>query len=171
MIIWIIGMSAAGKTAVAKELYPLIKNEHKNTVLIDGDIFRDLHDNDVDHSVAGRKKNSDRLCAICNFLDKQNIHVVCAVLSIFHEAQQWNRDNYKDYFEIYLDVPFNILTERDPKGLYKAALKGEMPNMVGVDIEFKSPKNPDLVIRNDGSESPKAVAERIFKVLQEKNFS
>ena len=167
MIIWIIGMSASGKTVVGEELYKLIKNERKNTVILDGDIFRGLSDNDADHTVAGRKKNSDRLCRMCQFLDKQNINVVVAVLSIFHQAQAWNKENYRQYFEVFLDVPLELLKQRDPKGLYRKAAAGEMPNMVGFDIEFPPPRNPDLVIHNDGSQTPALIAEQIFSKVKD----
>ncbi len=160
-------MSAAGKTVVAKELYLLMKKDYSNTILLDGDIFRDLHNNDVDHSIEGRKKNSDRLCRICKFFDEQEINVVGAVLSIFHDAQQWNKDNYQRYFEVYLDVPFEVLVQRDPKKLYERALRGEMGNVVGVDIEFKPPRNPDLVIKNEGQESPREIALRIYDKVKD----
>ena len=159
-------MSAAGKTVIGKELYNLIKNKYKNTIFLDGDIFRGLHDNDVDHTRPGRKRNSDRICRICQFLEQQEINVVCSVLSIFHEAQQWNRENYKDYFEVYLDVKFDTLLKRDQKNLYKKALNKEMNNVVGVDIEFKPPKNPDLIIKNEGTESPSEIAQNIFNQVQ-----
>jgi len=158
-------MSAAGKTVIGQELYKLIKQKHKNTIFLDGDIFRGLHDNDVKHTVEDRKRNSDRMCKLCQFLGQQDIHVVCSILSIFHEAQQWNRENIEDYFEIFLDVNFETLLERDPKNLYKKALNGKMPNVVGIDIEFKSPKNPDMVIKNEGDETPSIIAQRIFDTL------
>jgi len=165
MIIWIIGMSAAGKTVIGKELYKLIKSKHKNTVFLDGDIFRSLHDNDVKHTIEDRKRNSDRICRICEFLDQQDIHAVCSVLSIFHDAQAWNRKHYKKYYEIFLDVSFETLKKRDQKNLYKRALAGEIKNVVGVDIKFKAPKKPDLIIKNEGKEKPETIARRIFEKL------
>ena len=165
MIIWIIGMSSAGKTVIGKELYQMIKQTHKNTVFLDGDIFRGLHDNDVDHSVPGRKKNSDRLTRICQFLDDQGINVVCSVLSIFPEAQEWNRQNYKEYFEVFLDVSFETLVKRDLKGLYKKALNGEMDNVVGVHIEFPHPTKSNLVIHNEGEKNPDTIAREIFNQI------
>ena len=131
MIIWIIGMSAAGKTVIGQDLYKMIKKDHKNTVFLDGDIFRSLHDNDVKHTVEDRKRNSDRMSKLCEYLDSQEIHVVCSFLSIFHDAQAWNREHYKNYFEVYLDVSFDTLKKRDPKGLYKGALSGETETVDG----------------------------------------
>ncbi|MBT4935456.1 adenylyl-sulfate kinase [Candidatus Woesearchaeota archaeon] len=166
MIIWITGMSASGKTAIANELYPLLKNKHKHTILLDGDVFRDMHKNDVDHSMEGRKKNGDRICQMCKFLDKQEINVICASLAPFHEIREWNKANYNKYFEVFLDVPLNVLVQRDPKGLYKMALNGEMKNMVGIDLPFPPPRNPDLVINNIGDRTPKSIAEEIFSTVE-----
>ena len=166
MIIWIIGMSAAGKTVIGKELYKLVKEKYRHSVFIDGDIFRGLHDDDVKHSIEDRKRNSDRVCNMCQFLDQQDIHVVCSILSIFNEAQDWNRDNYKNYFEVYLDVSLDTLVERDPKGLYKGARSGEIPNVVGMDIDFTPPKNPDMIIKNEGQDTPEQIARKIFDELE-----
>jgi adenylylsulfate kinase len=102
---------------------------------------------------------------MCHFLDKQEINVICASLAPFDEIRQWNRENYSKYFEVFLDVPFNVLVERDPKGLYKMALNGEMPNMVGVDLPFPPPKNHDLVIKNVGDRTPVEVAKEILDKL------
>ncbi len=168
MITWVIGMSAAGKTVVATELYALLKAKHFHTVLIDGDVFRGLHGHDVNHTIEGRRCNSDRLTRICQFLDSQGIHVVCAVLSIFPEAQRWNRENYKNYFEVFLDVSRDTLIRRDPKGLWKKALSGEMLNMVGVDIELPHPPGPEVVVMNEGEETPRQIAGRIFESIKEK---
>jgi len=158
-------MSASGKTAIANELYPLIKSKYKHTILLDGDVFRDLHNNDVDHSMEGRKKNGERICQMCHFLDKQGIHVICASLAPFHELREWNRANYSKYFEVFLDVPLNVLVQRDPKGLYKMAMNGEMKNMVGIDLPFPTPRKPDVIVNNIGDRTPKEIAEEIFSKL------
>ena len=82
------------------------------------------------------------------FLSDQGIDVVCAILSIFPESRSWNRENLKDYVEVYIDTPLDVLVERDSKGLYKRALAGEIQDVVGVDIEFPVPQSPDLILDN-----------------------
>ncbi len=149
MVIWIIGLSGAGKTTIGKSLYTRLKAEHKNTVFLDGDLVRDIFGNDLGHSLDDRKKNADRVCQLCKLLDSQGINVVCCILSLFHESQRWNRENYSGYFEIFIDASQDELMQRDYKGLYQKALNGEIKNVAGVDIEFMPPENPDLVIRND----------------------
>lgn len=149
MVIWLIGMSRAGKTSIGKEVYRLLKTKRPNVVFLDGDIIREMMGNDLGHSLADRKINAGRISRLCRLLDSQGIDVVCAILSIFHESQEWNRKHIPRYFEVYIHVPFEILLERDTNGLYKRALAGEIQNVVGVDIRFPPPLNPDLVIEND----------------------
>lgn len=146
MIIWLIGMSGAGKSTLAQSLYTSLKPEHSNLVLIDGDAFREVFANDADHSVEGRAVNAARISHLCHALDQQDIHVIAAVLSIFPKWQSWNRKEFSEYFEIFLDIPLATLRSRDPKGLHEAAANGALDNMVGYDIPFPRPAQPDLII-------------------------
>lgn len=166
MVIWIIGMSGAGKTSIATEVHRLLRTEGRPVVLIDGDVIRDVFGGDADHSLQGRRKNADRICRLCRFLETQGIDVVCAILSIFHESQAWNRRHLKEYFEVFVRVPFDHLVARDSKGLYQKALDGQMKNVVGVDIPFEPPPQPDLVIDNNQPiEDFSAYAKRILAAL------
>ena len=149
MVICIIGMSASGKTTLGRSIYKLLKSNHPGVVFIDGDIVRDIMGNDLGHAIEDRRKNTDRISRLCLHLDQQEINVVCAVLSIFHESQRWNREHFSSYKEIYIEASFDTLRRRDIKGLYDRALSGEIENVVGVDIEFQPPYAPDLVINND----------------------
>jgi len=143
-------MSGSGKTALARNIYDKLKPSHNNLVLIDGDIVRDIMNNDLGHTVEDRYKNAHRITRLCYHLQLQGLHVLCAVLSIFHESQDWNRKNVKDYLEAYIEIDFDTLVKRDPKGLYRQALNGQIKNVVGVDIDFPPPVNPDILIRNNG---------------------
>jgi len=149
MVIWIIGMSGAGKTTVALDVVESIRKTGKDVVLLDGDAVRDLLDNDVDHSIDGRRKNAERISKFTSFLDKQGINVVVSVLSIFPDLRVWNRQNIERYYEVYIKVSLENLIERDIKNLYKPAINGEIKNVVGVDIEFPEPKDADLIIDNN----------------------
>jgi adenylylsulfate kinase len=92
-----------------------------------------------------------RISHLCQLLNRQGIHVICSVLSIFHESQRWNRENLEDYFEVYIEVSMEHLESRDPNGLYLAASLGQMKDVVGVDIPFPPPAQPDVVVRNEGT--------------------
>ena len=149
MVIWIIGLSAAGKTTLAQVLVQKIREKNTKICLLDGDLIRDLFKNDVDHSIDGRRKNAERLSTISKFLNDQDIPVIAAVLSIFPEWQKWNRKNIKNYFQIYIKVSIDKLESRETKGLYKEARKGNIKNVVGVDIDFPEPYHSDYIIDNN----------------------
>lgn len=148
MVFWIIGLAGAGKTTIAKALYAQLKQENPSTVLLDGDAIREIMGGDLGFTLEDRRCNGWRICRLCKYLDDQGINVVCATLSQFHEQQDWNREHFGRYFEVYLDVDMEVLIQRDQKGLYSGALAGKIENVVGVDMPFPPPVSPDLCLTN-----------------------
>jgi cytidine diphosphoramidate kinase len=166
MITWLIGLSGAGKTTVGTRVAARLRARHPNLVYLDGDLLRDVWGGSLSHDVAGREVNAERLSRLCLMLDRQDIHVVAAVLSIFPEWQAWNRDNFSRYFEVFLDVPMDVVVARDTKGLYRDALRGRGRDVVGVDIPFPRPAAPDLVLDSSGrAGTPDELADRILAEL------
>jgi adenylylsulfate kinase len=96
----------------------------------------------------------------------QGLDVVCATVSMFHDVRRWSRAHIPAYREIYLRAPIPLLMQRHPKGLYSAAVAGRIRNVPGVDQDFEAPEAPDLIIDDDGSKSPEAVAAELFRFLQ-----
>jgi adenylylsulfate kinase len=168
MVIWIVGLSGAGKTTIGKAVYEKWRQKTPNTVLLDGDQLRQVfaHDNQkTDYSIEGRRVNAQRAIGLCQLLDSQGINVVCCLLSIFEDHRQHNRNTLSAYFEVFVDVPMAELIALDDKGLYQSALKGETHNVVGVDIPFERPQNPDLVIENSHQQADiEAYAESILSL-------
>ena len=168
MVVWLTGLSGSGKSTLAKEVYAQAQQDVENLVLLDGDILRDVFGGDLGHSVSDRKQNSDRICGLCKLLDNQGFHVVCAILSIFSESRSWNRTNLSSYYEVFIDASFQSLVARDGKGLYRAALAGKERDVVGVDIPFEPPSEPDLVIENNGDkEDLLSYAPKLSELIRE----
>ena len=166
MVIWIIGLSGSGKTTIGSEVYRQWKQTQANTVLIDGDEIRRIfrHNLSADcYTIDARRINAERIIEICSWLDSQQINLVCCLLSIFPEHQARNRELYKKYFEVFIDTPMDKLAQRDVKNLYSPAQRGEISNVVGVDIPFTKPPGPDMTIdnREDGIDV-KSVAREIL---------
>ena len=153
MVVWIIGLSGSGKTTLANEIVANINIESKNTILLDGDLIREIFGNDLGYSMEDRLLNAHRICQLGKFLDDQGINVVCSILSIFPETREWNRKNVRDYYEVFIDVPIEMLVERDSKGIYGKYNRGEISEVVGMDINFPIPDKVDLVIKNIKSKS------------------
>ena len=163
-VYWITGLSGAGKTTIGTMLYQYIKGKQENTVFLDGDILRTVYQCE-DYSWEGRKKLAFQHGRLCKMLSEQNINVVICVIAMFEECREWNRSNIEQYHEIYLDVSIQELIKRDQKGLYSKALKKEIKNVMGIDMEFEAPKNPDLVIYNDGDNNPEKGVKDIIREL------
>ena len=97
----------------------------------------------------------------CRKLSDQGLDVVVCSISLYHEIRAWNRENIENYREIYLKVKNETLYQRDQKGLYSSRAK----NVVGVDLPYDEPECPDLIIQNDGEETPERIVERLERFL------
>ncbi len=160
MIIWITGISGAGKTTLALEVLKKLRYKHKNVVSLDGDIIRDLFENNLNYDIDSRVTQIKRLQKLSLFLQSQNIIVVVSALYSSADLLRWNRKNFKSYFEIYLDASLELVMKRDVKGLYKKFKEGKEKNIVGIDIPWNPPLNFDLKINMD----------KIFSVKQTINI-
>ena len=149
MVVWLIGLSASGKTTIGTKLFQRLQDSAEKWIFLDGDTFRNIFGEDLGHTLEDRKKNAYRISRFCEYMSSQGVNVLACVLSIFHENQKYNKENISDYKEVFIDVSFENLLQRDNKELYKNALEGKIKNVVGVDIEFKPPFSPDLVIENN----------------------
>ena len=135
-------------------------------VFLDGDNLREVWGDSLGHTVAARNVNAHRISNLSLMLDQQGIHVVAAVLSMFPDWQVWNRENFSQYFEVYLDAPRDLLRERDSKGLYAGAEAGTIENVVGGDLPYPPPPAPDLTLGGDVlRQSPEAISDMIFAAL------
>lgn len=170
MVIWITGLSGAGKTTVAKYLVSILRNNGEKVVHLDGDELRNLIFNDIKgdpHASENRLRIAYKYSALCSLLSKQGVIVVISTISLFKEIHQWNRDNIKKYYEVYLDVPLHILISRNQKGLYKDYAAGHIDNMCGLDIQSEFPKHPDLKIEYAEAVNAEENAEYIYNKIKE----
>lgn len=168
MVIWIIGLSGSGKTTVGREVYRKLKDKERATVFVDGDEVRAIfeHDRgDAPYSIEGRRRNAERISELCQWLDRQDIDVVCCILSIFQEMRDENRSHYDSYFEVYMDTPTSLLESR--RSLYSEAKDGSRKNVVGVDIPFDPPVGSNIVFgRNDQEKGVEYMARRVLDAIE-----
>lgn len=159
-VYWITGLSGAGKTTIGKLLYNRIKDKKDNVIFLDGDVLREVYQT-KDYSNEGRLNLALQHGRLCKMLSEQGIDVVICVIAMYDECRQWNHDNIENYHEIYLRVSIDELIRRDQKQLYSRVLKKEISNVMGMDIPFEEPKNPEVIIDNNGNESPEQIINKI----------
>jgi len=142
-VLWITGLSGAGKTTLAKALLP---HMGPRVVLLDGDELRtalNLADSGFDKE--SRKGLAFTYARLARMIALQRFTVVVATISLFHELHAWNRAHLPGYYEVWLDVPEEECRRRDPKRLYAASACGQLQDMAcGNMVEM--PQNPDLVL-------------------------
>ena len=158
-VFWLTGLSGSGKTTLGKELARILKEQGYPVVFLDGDHLREVTGNLFGHDREQRLQASLLYGRLCHFLSSQSINVVCATISLFHETQNWNRKHIPNYVEIFIDVPFSEIIQRDPKKIYSRAQQGDLKNIVGIDIAPEFPQRPELVIKNHNISVQEAVAE------------
>ncbi len=168
MVIWILGLSGSGKSFLSTKLKDELNKDYGNFLILDGDVIRNIFDNDLGFSTKDRKINALRISKLALFLSQNRVNVIVSVLSLFPDWLEWNRKNIKEYYEIFIDVPLSILRERNNKNIYFKDGK-ENKSVVGVDIEFLKPKHSDLKISNDFNEISLKKNLSLIKNLIKKN--
>lgn len=165
MIIWLIGLSGSGKTTLANALKVRLEKQGKKASLIDGDQVRASFGHDLGYSIADRRKNAERIIAICKELEKKNNIIIASLLHNFPDQRKLNRYEFKSYFEVYIKAKKSTLIKRDTKEIYKKFKNKKIKNVVGFDIKFKEPSQPDLIIKAEDSieKNSKIIIKKIFK--------
>jgi len=149
MIIWITGISGSGKTTISEAIYKKHKKHLSNLVCVDGDVVRNLFGNNLGYDEKSRIDQIKRIQKLCIFLKQQGLIVLVSALYNNAELMEWNRNNFKDYYQIYLKASIKLVTERDPKKLYYKYNEGKEKNIVGIDLPWYEPINSNLTINMD----------------------
>jgi adenylylsulfate kinase len=148
-VVWITGLSGAGKSVLATSLVARLRMVDVGILLLDGDELREIFGaTSVNVQDYGREKRmalAMQYAYLCNILVKQGFTVVIATISLFKEVHSWNRANLQGYFEAYLRVPIEELRRRDPKGIYRRFDAGEIKNVAGLDLHIDEPEAPDWI--------------------------
>lgn len=155
------GLAGAGKSTIGGLFYEHLKERHPDAILIDGHKERENAGTTVvqrgDYSNAARLAGARIMFQNCLRLTEEGNDVVCCSMSLFDEIRDWNRANFENYREIYLCVDTDTLRSR------RTALYSSDRDVVGIHLPWEEPKHPDIVIQNDGRETPEEIVARIEK--------
>lgn len=168
-VVWITGLSGAGKSSLANEFVGRLRAVGSSVVMLDGDDLREVFGavpaNAQNHGREGRLALAMKYARLCQILSAQGLTVVIATISLFREVHAWNRDHLPSYFEVYLKVPLDELRRRDPKGIYRRFDAGELTNVAGLDLPIDEPESPDLVVEYSTDTSTTMLAEELLHLF------
>ncbi|HDL85927.1 MAG TPA: adenylyl-sulfate kinase [Candidatus Acetothermia bacterium] len=149
-VIWFTGLSGSGKTTLAREVERKLRARGMRYVQrLDGDVVRQDLTRDLGFSKEDRDENIHRVTFVAELLSKNGVATTCAFISPYREARETARARGHNFIEVYVECPLATLIERDPKGLYKKALSGEIKGFTGIDDPYEPPKNPEIVVHTD----------------------
>jgi len=147
MVVWLIGISGAGKTTLGNKVKNYYDNKKISSFILDGDLVRDFYDNDLGFSKDDRVANIKRILLSAYVLEKNGVIPIVCNISPFEFLRDFARDKFDDYHEIYLKKDLNVAKSNDVKNIYKEHIT--KTDIVGLDLKFEEPKNSDLVLEVD----------------------
>ncbi len=163
-VIWLTGPSGAGKTTLANALSERLTEMGLNVEVLDGDGIRSRLYPDLGFSREEREMHNRVVIQMAKLLAKNGIITVVSIISPFRETREYARREIEKFVEVYLKCPLEVRLERDPKGLYSKALKGELEELTGYDGAYEEPANPELILETDRmsvEEEVNAVIEKV----------
>jgi bifunctional enzyme CysN/CysC len=170
-VLWYTGLSGAGKSTIANLVDKRLHAANRHTYLLDGDNVRHGLNRDLGFTDADRVENIRRIGEVAKLMVDAGLIVSTAFISPFRAERQMARALLGDgeFIEIFIDTPLGVAEQRDPKGLYKKARRGDLKNFTGIDSPYERPETPELVIDTTAG-SPAEAAELVVDYLKRRGF-
>ena len=170
-LIWFTGLSGSGKSTLAHAVESRLHQMGVRSYVLDGDNVRTGLNKDLGLSEEHRKENIRRIAEVAKLMVDAGLLVFAAFIAPYRESRQFVRELMVNwpYYECYVRRPLNVCEERDPKGLYEKARKGEIGNMTGISDPYEEPLDPEIVV-DTSVESPQESIARIIAKLEELEY-
>jgi bifunctional enzyme CysN/CysC len=165
-VLWFTGLSGAGKSTLANQLEKRLNALGRHTYLLDGDNVRHGLNKDLGFTEADRVENIRRVAEVAKLMVDAGLIVLTAFISPFRSERRMARGLLEDgeFIEIFVDTPIAVAEERDPKGLYKKARRGEIKNFTGIDSPYEAPENAEIRIDTSGRDIEQTVDEMMQRL-------
>ena len=168
LVVWMVGMSGSGKSTLARALENELYSRGFYTMLIDGDNLRTGLNNNLGFSEEDRVENIRRAAETARLFANNGVVTICSLISPTTAIRKMAREIIgQNYFEVFIHCPLDVCEQRDVKGLYAKARRGEIKNFTGIDSPFEPPLHPQLEIRTDRVSEEKALKILIEAIVPE----
>jgi bifunctional enzyme CysN/CysC len=169
-VLWFTGLPSAGKSTIANLVESALHARDVHTIMLDGDNVRHGLNRDLGFTESDRVENIRRIGEVSKLMTEAGLMVLCSFISPFRAERRMVREllDSDEFIEIFVDTPLEECIRRDPKGLYRRALAGEIKNFTGIDQPYEAPENPELHLLADGKEADRLASEVIEALLQRK---
>ena len=165
--VWFTGLSGSGKSTIAEMLYHEFQARGLKTEILDGDEVRKNLSKGLGFSKEDRDTNILRIGFVANLLTRNGVATICCPISPYKETRDACRETIGEFVEVYVHATVDeIAANRDPKGLYKKALAGEITGFTGVDDPYEVPENPEITV-DTLSQTPEESLQHVLTRLRE----
>jgi|SRR5579875_1441151 len=162
--VWLTGLPSAGKSTIARILEEKIQEAGLNVEVLDGDIVRTNLSKELGFSREDRDTNIRRIAFVSKLLSRNGVVVIVAAISPYRETRDDARREIDNFLEVYVKCPVEVAIERDVKGLYAKALRGEIEHFTGISDPYEQPLEPEVTIETDRS-TPEECAGQVLAAL------
>jgi bifunctional enzyme CysN/CysC len=165
--LWFTGLSGAGKSTIANLLEKRLYADGRHTYLLDGDNVRHGLNRDLGFTEADRVENIRRVAEVAKLMVDAGLIVLVSFISPFKAEREFARSLFQagEFYEIFVDTPLSTCEQRDPKGLYAKARRGQLSNFTGIDSPYEPPDSPDLRL-NTAAMTPELCIDQILLALK-----
>jgi len=167
LVVWLTGLSGAGKSTISDLAAQDLRDRRFQVAQLDGDQLRSGLNHDLGFSLEDRTENIRRTAEVAKLLASQGLIVICSLISPLASQRALAREIVgQGFLEVYVDCSLEKAASRDPKGHYKRAMTGDLPNFTGISSPYEPPEEPDLVLKTDQNEASRTKDELIEAILK-----
>lgn len=163
--LWFTGLPCSGKTAVADKVAEELRERGLRVERLDGDIVRKSLTRDLGFSKEDRNENIRRVTFVAKLLTRNGVAVLTSFISPYREIRDEARQEIGNFVEVYVKCPVEVCMERDVKGMYEKAIKGEIKEFTGISDPYEEPLKPEILLESD----KETLEESANKVIQRLN--
>ena len=163
-ILWIMGPTSSGKTTLAVKLLQELRQKGRACIHFDGDEIRDLFGPDFGFEKKDRLRVIKTLVHLGNKAFESGLNVIISALTAHQDARDYIKQNVKKLLVLYLNCSIEKCAERDPKGLYKKAINGEIQTLIGLNSIYDSPEHPDIIINTEDMTVETCVSDIMYQL-------